>query len=97
MYEAFGAGQFSVQLSCFNPFGRIPVDQTTEVTVNKDTQTPGGTSRFSLKPGAVQQYYITAEHRSAFLGQIRNIVQGKKSKLQHADLHVTRKTRMRKQ
>ncbi|XP_041948124.1 uncharacterized protein LOC121709114 [Alosa sapidissima] len=43
VYEAFKAGQFSVQLSNNNTFGRIPVDQAIEVTVNKDTQTPGGT------------------------------------------------------
>ena len=56
-----------------------PLDgyQTTEVTVNKDTQTPGGTARFSLKAGAVKCYFLTAEHHSAFLGQIRGMVQGK--------------------
>ena len=90
VYEAFKAGQFSVQMSSNNPFGRIPVDQTTEVTVNKDTQTPGGTARFSLKAGAIKRYYITAEHRSAFLGQIRGMVQGKKSGLHHAELQWTR-------
>ncbi len=58
VYEAFKAGQFSVQLSSNNPFGRIPVDQTTEVTINKDTQTPGGTARFSLKAGAIKRYYM---------------------------------------
>ena len=64
----------------------MPVDQATEVTVNKDTQTPG-TTGFSLKPGAVQHF---AEHRSAFLAQIRNIVDGNKTKLQHPDLQQTR-------
>ena len=34
---------FSVQIGGDNPFGRIPVDQTCEETVNRDTQTPGGT------------------------------------------------------
>ena len=34
-------GGFSVQLSHTNTFGRIPVDQTIEETVNKDTQTAG--------------------------------------------------------
>ena len=93
MYEAFKASQFSVQpvqMSSNNPFGRIPVDQTTEVTVNKDTQTPGGTARFSLKAGAIKRYYIIAEHYSAFLGQIRGMVQGKKSGLHHAELQRTR-------
>ena len=85
VYEAFKTGQFSVQMSSF---GRIPVDQTTEVTVNKDTQTPGCTARFSLNAGAIKRYYIIAEHRSAFLGQIRGMVQGKKSGLLHADLRI---------
>ena len=47
--KAFKDGSFSVQLASSNPFGRIPVDQTTEVTVNKDNQNPGGTTSFSLK------------------------------------------------
>lgn len=34
-------GGFSVQLSEHNPFGRIPVDQALEETVNRDTQTAG--------------------------------------------------------
>ena len=46
-------GGISVQLSNDNTFGRIPVYQTLEETVNKDTQTPGGTKGLSLKPGAV--------------------------------------------
>ena len=49
-----------VQLGRQNPFGRIPVDQTIEETVNKDTQTPGGTKGFSLKPAALSRYYLTA-------------------------------------
>lgn len=34
-------GGFSVQLGDRNTFGRIPVDQKIEETVNKDTQTAG--------------------------------------------------------
>lgn len=45
----FVEGVFSVQLGRNNPFGKIPVDQTIEETVNKDTQTAGGTKGFSLK------------------------------------------------
>lgn len=90
VYEAFQCGMFSVQLSSNNPFGKIPVDQTTEVTVNKDTQTPGGTSGFSLKAGAIKRYYMTAEHRSAFLGQLRDMIQGNLSQLQHTELQQSR-------
>ena len=57
-------GGFSVPLGRQNPFGNIPVDQTIEETVNKDTQTPGGTKGFSLKPAALSRYYLTAEYRS---------------------------------
>ena len=85
IHEAFLDGDVSIQISGENPFGHIPMDQTTEVTVNKDTQTPQGT-RFSLKSGAVKSYYITAEHRSAFLGQLKDMVQGGKSDYHHAEL-----------
>ena len=90
VHRAFQQGQFSVQRSSNNPFGRIPIDQTIEVTVNKDTQTPGGTSGFSLKAGAIKRYYITAEYRSEFLRHLRDMVQGDQSKLNHADLQKPR-------
>jgi len=53
VYTYFMNGGFSIQIGSKNPFGRIPVDQTIEETVNKDTQTPGGIKGFSLNPGAV--------------------------------------------
>ena len=70
VYVQLESGGFSVQLGRQNPFGRIPVDQTIEETVNKDTQTPGGTKGFSLKPAALSCYYLTAEHRSTCLKQL---------------------------
>ena len=78
-------GGFSVQLSNENTFGRIPVDQTLEETVNRDTQTPGGTKGFSLKPGAVQRYYLTAEFRTLFLRSFREMVGNAKGKHGHAE------------
>ena len=51
------AGGFTVQLRADNPFGRIPVDQTIEETINKDTQTAGGTKGFSLKAGTISRYF----------------------------------------
>ena len=58
------SGGFSVQIGAMNTFG---VDQTCEETVNRDTQTPGVTKGFSLKPGAVSKYYLIAEYRSIFM------------------------------
>lgn len=63
VHREFMNGHFSVQLGKKNPFGRLPVDQTTEVTVNKDTKTTGGVTKFSLKTGAVNRFYMTAEYR----------------------------------
>ena len=56
-----------MQIGDDNPFRRIPADQTCEETVNKDTQTPGGTRGFSLKPEPVSKYYLIAEYRSIFM------------------------------
>ncbi|KAL8565736.1 hypothetical protein ACOMHN_018653 [Nucella lapillus] len=83
IYQAF-------QLKENNPFGRIPVDQTTEVTVNKDTQTVGGTTKFSMKPCAVGRYYLTAEYRSAFLTNLRNMVHHSRRGADHPDLQKSR-------
>ena len=47
---------FSVQLAGESPFGRILVDHTIDVTVNKDTTTTGIMTRFSLKTGAVNRF-----------------------------------------
>jgi len=40
--------------------------------VNKDTQMPGRTKGFSLKPGAVNKYYLFAEYRSVFIRQLKH-------------------------
>ena len=81
---------FSVQLSTTNSFGRIPMDQTIEETVNKDTQTTGGTKGFSLNPNAVARYYITADFRSSCLRQIRQSINSRKEKSGHPDLKTGR-------
>ena len=65
-YEYLKTGGFSVQMGDQHPFGRILVDQTCKETVNKDTQTAGGTKGFSLKAGTVSKYYLVAECRSIF-------------------------------
>ena len=90
VHAEFMRGGFSVQLGSTNTFGRIPVDQTIEETVNKDTQTPGGTKGFSLKMGAVSKYYLTAEYRTMYLRKLRNMVNQRDSKWTHPDIQPTR-------
>ena len=74
VYQHFMQGGISVEIGSSNPFGKIPCDQPIEKNINKDTQTAGGTKDFSLKSGAVQKYYLNAEHRSLFLRQLREMV-----------------------
>ena len=90
VHANFMQGGFAVQIGCRNPFGRIPVDQTIKETVNKDTQTAGGTKGFSLKPGAVSKYYLTSEYHSAYLRQLREMVGQNDSPLTHPDLQFPR-------
>ena len=70
LHDHFLNGGFYVQLRNEHPFAIIAVDQTTEETVNKDTQTAGETRGFSLKPDAVSHCYLTAEHRAGALTQL---------------------------
>ena len=73
-----------------NPFGKIPVDQACEETVNKDTQTHGGTKGFSLKPKAVTKYYLVAEYRSIFMRNLKDMLHLSKSSCLHNDLQKSR-------
>ena len=84
------SGGFAVQIGKDNPFGKIPVDQVCEETVNKDTQTPGGTKGFSLKPKAVNKYYLIAEYRSIFMRNLKEMLHLSKSSSHHNDLQKGR-------
>ena len=86
VYNIFCNGEFSVQVADQNPFGRIPVDQTIEMTINKDAQTAGGITKFSKKSGAVSRFYLTAEYRSVFFVNLSDITNTSRSSLNHSDL-----------
>ena len=74
VFENMQSGGFVVQIGEHNPFGKIPVDQTCEETVTRDTQTAGGTKGFSLKPKAVSKYYLVAEYRSIFFRNLKDML-----------------------
>lgn len=73
-----------------NTFGRIPVDQTVDETVNKGTQTAGETRGFSLKSSAVQRYYMTAEFRNLILRNLRTMAGYAQGNNDHVDLQQSR-------
>ena len=89
VHNIFCNGGFSIQLADQNPFGRIPVDQTIEMTINKDTQTAGGTTKFGKKTGTLSRFYLTAEYRSGFLVNLRDITNTSRSFLNNSDLKGT--------
>ena len=75
VHVAFKQGLSSIQLSKDKPFRKIPVETTTEVIVNKDTQIPAGTidlQACNCSTLLCQVHY--AKYRSAFLGQLRDMV-----------------------
>ena len=90
VHEFMKTDGFSVQMSSNKTCGRIPVDQTVEETVNKYTQTTGGTKGFSLKSSAVQRYYMTAEFRSLFLPNLGTMVGYAQGNNDHIDLQQPR-------
>ena len=84
------SGGFAVQLGEDNPFGKIPVDQACEDTVNKDTKSPGGTKGFNLKPKAVNKYYLVAEYRRIFMRNWKEMLHLSKSSCHHNDVQKSR-------
>lgn len=55
VYSAFKDGQFSVQISRNNPFGRNEADKTIKNTINRDCKTGGGYTGFSANFAATQE------------------------------------------
>lgn len=79
-------GGFSCQIGKKNTFGRIPMDQTIEETINKDTQTAGGTKGFSTRANCVAKYYITANDRANYVRQLRAMIAKENFKFEHPDM-----------
>ena len=61
-YEEFVAANFAVQLSNDGRFSRTEPDKVTEMTLNRDTKTPGGTTGFSTNIGALHRWEINSKY-----------------------------------
>ena len=55
IYEQVIVGNFAAQMSSDKLFSRLETGKVIEMTFNKDTKTPGGTTGFSTNVGAVQR------------------------------------------
>ena len=86
-------GGFSCQIGSKSPFGRIPMDHIIEETINKDTQTAGGTKGFSTKSNAAAKYYIIANDCGNYVTQLRFTVLKENYKFRHPDMTKGRITR----
>ena len=72
-YSMLSQGDFGVQRTTSHGFSQLPVDQTIEQTLNRNTKTKGGIIGFSLKKGAVQRWMLTAHARASFVDRCREM------------------------
>ena len=93
VYEYIQNRGFSIQLGSSNTFGKFPVDQTVEETINKDTPKEGRTKGFSLKAGAMSRYHLTTEYRSSYLRMLKDTLDLSDPNTYHTDLSKARITR----
>jgi len=90
IHERFESGDFSIQLSEAKVFSRCESDKVIEMTINKDTKTPGGTTGFSTNDNAVKRWEITAAYRAGIRRCLLEHLNFKKQKYLHNDLAPSR-------
>ena len=95
VYEEFKKGHFSAQLTEGNPFSRSKTDKVIEVIINKDTMTPGGTTRFSTNPNAVNRCELNAAYRAQLRSCLYNHLNYNQQKFRHTDLYLSRIKKMK--
>jgi len=90
VYEAFNAGNFSIQLSSGNTFGRIEPDKCIEMTINRDSKTSGGTTGFSLNPNAIIRWSINSTYRAELRRKLHEFASYRNQKFAHKDMKPSR-------
>ena len=90
IYQEFKKGNFSVQLSETNPFGRCEPDRVIETTINKDFKTPGGLTDFSTKTIVVERWTINASYLASLHSHLQEFLWANTKKYVHTDLQKSR-------
>ena len=80
------SGNFSVQLSENNLFGRNDANKTIENTINKEMKTPGAVRGFSINRAAVDRWNLNARRRAVFRAVLHKHIEYKPSRYVHYDL-----------
>ncbi len=74
VYDQLGKqGQFGVQRSNGNAFGKVAEDMSIEQTLNKGSKSQGGIIGFSLKRDAVERWVTTAPERIAITDNFKRM------------------------
>ncbi len=68
----------------------METDKVIEMTLNKDTKTPGGTTCFSTKIGAARRWKVNASYRAALRRCLHNHMCFDKKVTQHKDMSESR-------
>ena len=90
IYEQFMEGNFAAQICDNHQFSRIETDKVIEVTLNKDTKTPGGCTGFSTNVNAVKKWEINAPYRAALRKCFHKHINYQSQNFKHPDLSPSR-------
>ena len=90
VYEEFMNGNFAAQLTDGSKFSRVVTDKVIEMTLNKDTKTPGGCTGFSTNVNAVKRWEINAAYRAALRTCFHKHLDYQPQKYKHHDLNPSR-------
>ena len=90
VHQQFQAGKFAAQLTNDKPFSRCETDMVIEMTLNKDTKTPGGTTGFSTNVNGVHRWEINAGYRADLQNCFHEHINYKSELYKHKDLSPSR-------
>ena len=90
IYKHVKAGNFAAQLTGGKSFSRCETDKVIEMTLNKDSKTPGGTTGFSTSVGAVKRWEINSSYRASLRKCFHEHLQYETQNYIHKDLTPSR-------
>ena len=83
-------GNFAAQLSSDKIFSRIETDKIIEMTMNKDTKIPGGTTGFLTNVGTGPRWELNASYRASLRRCIHDHLKYEQKYVKHKDLTKSR-------